>query len=183
MAVRENTGWGLDGRFLVPALLLLAMAPVAIVPRLDKGLFAALLMALFLVRLGCIDYYWRQLNPRIERIVETLSQLPDGARVYPVLHYAGTADEVKRNMTLQDVPCYVMPDRHIVYPRLWTEAGAQPIRFRHPLPFHIEGQVAEFRTYDYVWTIEPRPEIAAYLAGHADRLSVTEGHALWKLRK
>ncbi len=182
-SVNPAAGSGLDGRFIVPALLLLCMVPRLGNAKAARAALSVLFIGIFAIRLGFIENVWRGLSYQTGRIVTVLSMLPMGASLYPVVEFSGTMDEIKRGMTLVDAPCYLIPTKQIIDPRLWAVRGAQPIQFRHPLPFKLNGRIDFFRQYDYVWTFAPRQEVILYLAGHADLMAQTDGFKLWRLRK
>jgi hypothetical protein len=176
--------WGVDLRFYWPAWLFLVFAvPVSGWGVREQAVLASAIFLAWGLRIAALSGNWRELSSSSAEMIALLDQLPEGARLYPVRGLDPNPDGEKRIMALAHVVEYEVVRRGIFDPALYTFPGGQPIVFRSRPHYRQQGLIEQMTDYDYVWSVEPRPEIRDYLHSHAVPLGEASGFVLWRLRK
>ena len=178
----NGDGDGFDGRFVLPAVLLLLFS-IRLVPEEKFGrtiLVAALALSVF--RVGLLTYEWHSLSNTIESATQLFKFMPEGARVYPASYRRSGTDEEKTDVALSHILCYAIIDRQIANPLLYQVGGL--ISWRKPPVFSLwrQGQdLSVFDSYQYVWGYSEPPELRALLSRSAVIVGERDGFTLWKL--
>lgn len=176
--------WGFDLRFYWPAWLFLVFAlPASGWGARETRILAVVIFLAWGLRLAALSSNWEELSRSSAEMIALLDQLPEGARLYPIRGLEPNPDAEKRIMALSHVVEYEVVRRGIYDPALYTFPGGQPIVFRSRPHYRQQGLVEQMTDYDYVWSIEPPPEIRDYLRAHAVPLGEASGFELWRLRK
>jgi hypothetical protein len=178
----NGDGDGFDGRFVLPAVLLLLFS-IRLIPeeRFGRMILVAAL-ALSVLRLGLLTYKWRALSHTIESASELFKSLPEGALVYPASYRRNGTDLEKVDIALSHILCYAIVDRQIVNPMLYEVGGLIEWRARPPFSLWREGQdLSPFNSYQYVWGYSEPPELRALLSRSAVVVGERAGFTLWKL--
>jgi len=178
------TGRPVDGRFVWPACVLLALAiePV-LAPRGAAAVLAAI-VCIFVLRTEILVYQWRGLDRNIAALVGVFDGLPRQSKVYPVFVTAAGADAAKRQSAFKHVPCYAVLTRDAYVPTMLAVRGQQPVVAKHDMPrYDWHSGTGDLHEFDYVWTYDLPTEGAANLAKIADRIATANESALWRLRK
>jgi len=179
----NGDGDGFDGRFVVPALLLLLFSIRLIPPGEKFGRIAiAAAMALSILRVGLLTYEWRSLSHTIESATELFKSLPEGALVYPASYRRTGADPGKIDGVLFHILCYGVIERQIVNPLLYDVGGLVEWRARPKFELWRQGQdLAPLDSYQYVWSHSEPPGLRALLTRSALLIGERAGFTLWKL--
>ena len=182
-AASATTGSAFDVRFYWPAWLFLAFAlPATGWSVREKRIIATVAFLAWGLRLAELSANWKVLSNASAEMVAVLDQLPEGARIYPICGTSTNPDINKGIMSLCHVLEYEIPRRGIFDPGLFATPGAQPILFRSPIGHWRKRPIEQFNRYDYVWSAEPKADVAEYLEAHASRLGTAGGYVLWQLR-
>jgi hypothetical protein len=154
-----------DARFLPAAAALLLLAPQLTVCRRRAVPLVAAVIALIGVHTAVIASEWLPQDRELAAQVAMFEQLPDGARLYPLVAQAGDAAS-KRDRCMWHAAHYATVVRHACSPGLLAYPGQQPIRYRQAPPWLHSGAHVEweriFNNYDYIWCYKA-PDYGAFL--------------------
>jgi hypothetical protein len=176
----------LDGRFVLPGLLLLLLSTTVLAGRRRTGALVIASLVLSVVRLGALESDWRDLSREIAEATTLFPLLPEGAKVFAAFLPGNGPDQGKRGMALAHVLCYAIPQRHILDVRFFETGRMVVFRDRNlsnrePLWLPKWGW-RFFHDFDYVWSYgEPR-ELLDLLRIHGTRLATHAGFSVWRLR-
>lgn len=166
------TGMDADARMMVGAGVFLLMGFTCdIAPAKGKLIYAVALLAL-LTRAGYCGWVWKEQSDLIAGQVAFLDEIPEGSRVYPVLHFPDNLKANKFVRIVTHVPDLATVERDAIVPTTFTVAGQHSVVERIPLwcqnrvdPAHQKNidwdRVA--REYDVVWQYGQDPAVRAIL--------------------
>jgi hypothetical protein len=172
-----------DARFLLPAAALTFLS-------LDLGMFVALVV----FRMGVIGYYWNRIDADLTEQVALLKEIPDGAKVYPIVKIAETPNKRKRELPSFHIVCYAVIDRHAYVPSLLAIPGHIPMRYKAlPILFHPDADnfvplaaVAwdqVWPEYEYLWGCRLPDDYREFLGQHCVLIGEKGGATLWRVVK
>jgi hypothetical protein len=152
MPYKLFTGTDADNRFVPAAMLLLVLSLRMEMPRPVARWLLLGWLALSLIRLGAIWRTWRQLDRRVDAIIDDVSTLPIGARIYPAV-----CMECENNQEhgLHHAILYATIYRDAFVPSLLALDSQEVVHFRHPVTVHepgLPGWTSDLRDYDFVWS-------------------------------
>jgi hypothetical protein len=173
------TSSGLDGRFILPALLLATVSIRAfdgyeLVKRLT--MVAAVL---FLLRVGGIYLSWQELSIDVRSGMALFKEIPIGARVLPLRLRPEGLDATKRDASFTHVVHYAVMERSTVTAGLFAQRGQQPLVYRAPparellsMDARSANTIATLQAtqYDWLWVSGATPTMQLeYACGEAYR--------------
>jgi hypothetical protein len=152
MPYKLFTGSDADNRFVPAALLLLVLSLRIEMPRRRAQLLLMAWLALSIVRLGLIWSTWRQLDRRAEAMIDALSTLPAGSRIYPAICMDC---ETKAERGLHHAVLYATIYRQAFVPSLLALDSQEIVHLRRPAPVQqagAPGWASHLSDYDFVWS-------------------------------
>jgi hypothetical protein len=105
---------------LLPFIFVIALA-TAKVGRKGKSL-AAVAVVLFLIRTGAVEQHFRSMQPHLAELAQSLQAIPRGARVLPLVDWAGGAPLPERHFW-----AYGVIERGWLSPCLFHDPGVHPL--------------------------------------------------------
>ncbi|BCA56010.1 hypothetical protein W02_31500 [Nitrospira sp. KM1] len=178
----------LDRRFLLPAAILLLLA-IHIHASKKIGRYVIIgLLGLSVLRVGVVWHYWDRIGQEVQTQVRMLDQLPDGARLYPmVVHDQSAARSWLWDMHFFFTPHYATIYRHAFVPTLYAWDEAHPLHMRSAQTDYVQverdtafdhvnwGTI--FSKYDYLWGYKLSEEFKQFLLSNG-RLVAQSGDAV-----
>ena len=160
-------GAGMDAdRRLLPFIVILALAALRVTPRRGRVL-AAVAATLFVVRSAALEIQSLREQPHLASLAAAFRAIPQGARVLPLIDWAGGGPLVERHFW-----AYGVIERGWFSPVLFHDPGVQPFAIK-PGVYNPYGAVfaevespdwnAIRRDYDDVWSFR-LPQFSAPLS-------------------
>lgn len=175
------TASNIDGRFVAPACVMLALSLRPKWTRRRSVAFAALLL-LMLARVGVIAWSWSRINARSRQALAMGSSLPPGARVDVLQTPRTPRDEFKRDIGLTRVVDLWAITRGSYESNIFAKAGQQPLIQRSDLATcYAHPGSGCLEHFDYVWTDWAPPPLAADLRARAQPVARWRGATLWRI--
>lgn len=181
------TSSGADTRFVLPAIVLLAMSVDLGLPRRTALRLAGASLLLCVVRLAALWWTWQQLSDRTARLVEVTDRLPPRASLFVEHFESGEPPDVRRRThAVRHAPHYATIRRGVTVSSLFAVPGVQPLLWRdgrqveHMTSANVEESV---RPYGFVWTGRAPPEVRSVLARYASVVAERDGFELWRVNR
>lgn len=183
-----------DARFLLPGVALIFLSLDLTWPRSKALVLMGMFAALVVFRIGMIGYYWRQIDADLAEQVALLKEIPEGAKVYPIVKISDEPNERKRELPSFHAVCYAVIDRRVYVPSLLAFAGHNPIRYTAPrVMYHADADSFAaldrvdwdkvFAEYDYLWCWRVPDDYRQFLAEHCRPRGKKGSGTLWRVRK
>lgn len=132
----------------VVAFLLVAGTQFNGSPRWGVGVFAVL-MALGLLRLGLVEFNWRQADQAYGRYRAAISKIPPGSRLFSAVLFSGDWEPFPTPLAHFSS---LAAGRSVFVPSLFAFPAQQPIRFSEA----YQNMARQFRTVTHLWAKQPR---------------------------
>lgn len=183
-----------DRRFLLPAVIWLVLS-VRIDQSMRVGRYVMIgLLSLSVFRVGEVWVYWNRIGQEVQGQVQMLQQLPNGARLYPmIVHDQSASLTWLREMHLFFTAHYATIYRHAFVPTIYASKIQNPIYLRSRDTGYVQmerdssldqvnwDEIAS--RYDYVWGYKIPQEFKDFLVARADLVAQSGNTMLMRIRK
>jgi hypothetical protein len=141
-----------------------------------------------------IGFYWRAIDAELADQVTLLQQIPEDAKVYPMVKMSDETNAKKRDLASFHTVCYAVIDRHAYVPSLLAIAGHTPMHYKAPrVMYHVDAASFAalekvdwpkvFAEYDYLWGCRLPDDYRQYLAEHCALVGANGEASLWRVKK
>ena len=176
-------GSWVDVRFIPPALSLLVLSLRIDIPQRPAAALFMACLVLSSVRIISIWHTWRQLDVKIETLVEELTSLPEGARIYPATSFH---DESKTEVGLHHAALYATVFRSAFVPSLMAIGSQEIVLFRRPVEVRepgAPGWADVLSDYDFVYSDVLPPTALRDLEHCCTPVLDEPGLRLWRVQR